>query len=415
MAGYVVNPLFVFMGVWVLTSVLYLGGIVAGVFPRSTPALAGAVILNVGAFALGYLSWDLFGRIDGGRLAAVRTPGKPLTEERLKWSLRIALVAGGVVFFLCALRLFIISSTYGIGLLHLISDPELWRRKLVAYVGGSVHETHITTIAISLCNSVFSIGFVLLGVLLYVYDNRSRYVYVVVFLLLCIAIGILNLNRKEVMVNVLFVVFSYLVMHSVRRTRTTAEVVRGLFAPIAFLFLLFVLIDLLLDKSQTYGDRSRLTGFLFSLYWSIASPVAAFGEFVQNFNGDYLLGESLFFPVHKWLHRFGLVSQSELRIFSEKVYIPYVANVYSYLRNIYEDFGMLGIAIVPYVLGWITSVLRPRATFCLAHLNLYLILLVLITFSFYNYILISNQFYLQALVGWLFFRFDLRALQVSRA
>ena len=41
------------------------------------------------------------------------------------------------------------------------------------------------------------------------------------------------------------------------------------------------------------------------------------------------------------------------------------------------------------------------------YLNLYLVLLVLVTFSFYNYYLFSNQIYLQILFGFVFFRYAL--------
>jgi hypothetical protein len=88
-----------------------------------------------------------------------------------------------------------------------------------------------------------------------------------------------------------------------------------------------------------------------------------------------------------------------------------MVNVYSYLRNIYEDFGILGIAVVPYLLGWISSALRVRASLLLPYLNIYLILLVMIVFSFYNYLLVTNQFYLQALFGLVFFRFRLQGLE----
>jgi len=389
---------------------MYLGGLVAGLFPRGTPTLAWAVLLNVGAFALGYLSWDTFRRLEAVHSRPLRVGGKPLTKQGLQWSLRITWAAGVVVFALCALRLVFISMRYEIDLLRLVSDPELWRRYLVMYVGQTVYETHATTIAISICNSLFSIGFVLLGISLYIGTRRNRYIYVLLFLTLSIIIGLVNLNRKEVMVNILFLVFSYLFVHSIARIRTRSEMIRSLVCPMAFLFLLFVLIELLLNKGGTFGPRNRVTGFLFSIYWSIASPLAALGEFIRDFKGDYLLGESLFFPIHKWLHRFGLVSQSELAVFSEKLYIPYVANVYSYLRNVYEDFGMLGVAIVPYLLGWGVSALRRTAQVCFAGFNLYLILLVLIFFSFYNYVFASNQFYLQAVFGWLFFRYDLRSL-----
>jgi len=79
--------------------------------------------------------------------------------------------------------------------------------------------------------------------------------------------------------------------------------------------------------------------------------------------------------------------------------------VYTYLRNFYEDFGVLGVAVGPYVLGWTSAAIREKARRHLQYLNLYLVLLLFILFSFYNYYLSSNQIYLQILFGFVLFRY----------
>jgi oligosaccharide repeat unit polymerase len=82
-----------------------------------------------------------------------------------------------------------------------------------------------------------------------------------------------------------------------------------------------------------------------------------------------------------------------------------MANVFTYLRNLYEDFGILGVAVIPYLLGWAISAVRERARRHFGFLNLYVVLFVFIFFSFYNYFLISNQVYLQVLFGFVLFRY----------
>jgi len=69
---------------------------------------------------------------------------------------------------------------------------------------------------------------------------------------------------------------------------------------------------------------------------------------------------------------------------------------------------MIGVVTAPYALGLATSALRARAAGYFPYLNLYLVLLMLILFSFYNFSLFSNQSYLQMLFGFLFFRYELR-------
>ena len=76
----------------------------------------------------------------------------------------------------------------------------------------------------------------------------------------------LSLGRKEVTINILFVVLSYLYMHYVYRVRTSREVLKHMVIPPAALVILFALIEVILQKGQTIakvgwrGSSSRCTG-----------------------------------------------------------------------------------------------------------------------------------------------------------
>jgi oligosaccharide repeat unit polymerase len=101
-----------------------------------------------------------------------------------------------------------------------------------------------------------------------------------------------------------------------------------------------------------------------------------------------------------------------MSVYGERVYLPYVANVYTYLRNLYADFGLLGVALAPYALGWLTAAVQHQARRYVHYLNLYIVLLMFILFSFYNFFLSSNQIYLQILFGFVFFRYDMPTARV---
>jgi oligosaccharide repeat unit polymerase len=410
MAEWAVNPLFWFLAVWSVATGLYVAGIAVGLFPDAASGLLWTILLNVVTFSLGYLTWNTLCRLEPENCAIASSCGVPLTARRLKTSLWVTMIFGLVAAAACAARVAVISDTSGVSLARIMSDPTLWRRMLTSYIDRGVYETRWITMAISLSSSIFSIGFVLSGILLYLGKSKTRYLLLVAFFLVSLTIGFLNLGRKEVTVNILFAALSYLFVHRVYHIRRTSKVIRDLLLPPVVLAVLFVLIELLLRKSQAYGRETRFAGFFFSLYWYVAAPLGALAEFMRNNTQDLLFGQSLFFPIYKWLGRLHLVPQTTVSILSEKVYIPYGANVYSYLRNIYEDFGLIGVAVVPYILGALMAGLRRRAEAFLPYMNLYLVLLVLIIFSFYNYLLIANQYYLQVLVVFLFFRFRLTDL-----
>ncbi len=405
MAEWAINPLSLFLTVWISATGLYLAGVATGLFPAGVSLTLEIVSLNVLTFSLGYLTWHSLCGVPPEEDSMRVSAGRPLTARRLRASLEVALLCGLVTLGLCVVRMVDVSGTYRVSFTQLVSDPSLCRRILTTYIDQTVYETKLTTMAISLSSSVFSVGFVLLGILLYFRRGRGRYLWALTFLLVSLGIGFLNLGRKEVTVNILFVILSYLFVHRVYRTHPLSKVLHDLVLPPVALAVLFLLIEVLLQKGQTYDLESPVAGFLFSLYWYIASPLAAFAEFLRGDTPGHLMGQSLFFPIYKWLYRLDLAPEGSVTVLAEKVYIPYAANVYSYLRNMYEDFGLIGVAVVPYVLGALAAALRRRAELSLPYLNLYLVLLVLIIFSFYNYLLMSSQYYLQVLLVFLFFRF----------
>jgi oligosaccharide repeat unit polymerase len=407
MTRYLTNPLLLFVAVWTTAGAAYLWGVTSGVFPHVEPIAAAAVLLNVSAFSLGYLTWTLLRRAMPPSTAAPLLSSQPLRIDKLARSLRFTLFMGLLALLLGLYRVAVIASHSGSTFFELITDPGLLRIQLVMYIDASLSRISIIPILISLTGSFFAIGFVLLGVYLYLERSLVKYAYLAGFLLVTLTIGLTNLSRYEVTVNILYLVLAYGLMCASSGSKSPRAAVVDLLLPLASVVLLFAAVDLLLGKSSAYGHADRLHGALFSFYWYLASPLAAFNEFVATFDGPHHLGQTMFHPFYKWLQRFALVPSADFSFYGDKTFLPFMTNVYTYLRNVYEDFGMLGVAIVPYVLGWATCFTRPKAYRHFHYLNLHVILLVLILFSFYNYALMSNQVYMQAAFAFLFFRFDL--------
>ncbi len=428
MTAYVVNPLFLFLGIWGAATFLYLGGAVAGAFPWPQPLTVAALLLNFGTFSLGYLTWSLFRdlppRLLGrSRCAVSAAPGPgpdgpPLTRDRLARALRIILLVGLAALALELYRLAALASHFHTTWSYLVTHPSVLRLRLVMFTSATVFQASPTVMLLSLTNSIFSIGFILLGLFLYLDRTWWKYFYLCAFLFISLVVGLLHLSRYEVTANILYLVLAYCFLHAQDSVKFQVSSFKSsyfkLLIPILAVVLLFVAIDLLLRKSAAYGQANRLQGFAFHLYWYIASPLAAFNDFLTTFNGVHEWGQNTFFPLYKWLCRLGLVQQAEVSVYGEKVYLPYVANVYTYLRNFYADYGLLGVALAPYALGWLTAAVQSQARRYVHYLNLYIVLLMFILFSFYNFFLSSNQIYLQILFGFIFFRYDMPTTRVSQ-
>jgi oligosaccharide repeat unit polymerase len=414
-----VNPLRLFLMVWAVATTLYLGGVRAGMFPSPDVRTLAAVLVNVVTFCLGYLTWTLFQGLGPLPHGPTTLSARPLTSRAMARVLRLTLAMGMAALALEMYRVVMIASRFDTTWMDLVTHPELFRTRIVAFIGESVYQTSGAVMLLSITSSLFSIGFVFLGILLHVDRTKKKYLYLSAFLAVSLVIGMIHLSRYEVTSNILYLVFAYCFVSCEDRSQDRLSHPNAsdpgprasnwrLIAPIAGIVLLFILIDIMLRKSDDYGLSSRLQGVLFHFYWYITGPLAAFNEFMTTFSGDHQWGQNMFLPLYKWLCRFHLAQEVEVGVYGEKVLVPYMSNVYTYLRNIYEDFGILGVAIVPYVLGWAAAAIRVRARRQFQFLNLYLVLLLLILFSFYNYFLSSNQIYLQILFGFLLFRYQLQ-------
>jgi oligosaccharide repeat unit polymerase len=171
---------------------------------------------------------------------------------------------------------------------------------------------------------------------------------------------------------------------------------------------IFTAVELLLRKRGTYGCTTTVGGIAYSFYWYLASPTAALNEFLADFQSSFDLGQNTFLPFWKWLSRFGVLPEPWVSAYGEYVFIPYPANVYTYLRPFYEDFGIWGVAVLPYLLGGLLAALREPAGRQIPCLYLYVTLLVPILLSFFSYPIVSSQFYMQIVFAFLLFRYDLR-------
>ncbi len=402
-----VNPLFVFVAAWAVAGTLYAAGVLAGMFPSPHALTVGAMLLNVVAFPLGYLTWTVFQRLGPPGADLPRACARPVGPKRIQRALTFTLLMGVIALVLMLYRATLIAAYLHTGLLDLMRQPALLRFGLVLFLEQAVTQTSLLIKLIALTSGLFAIGFVLLGVYLHLDGTARKYVYLSGFLLVALATSLTNLSRYDMTVYVLYLILAYGATSTLARPERRRRVAWHLLPPALTVVVIFVVVELLLRKSTAYGQTQRVRDVLFSFYWYLASPLAAFNEFLAGFAGGYGWGQNTFFPFFKWLYRFGLIAEPHLSVFTEWVFVPYGTNVYTYLRNFYADFGLFGVALIPYALGGLTAALQDRAGRYFPFLVLYVFLLVPLAFSFYNYPLLSTQFYLQILFGFLFFRYEL--------
>ncbi len=406
--GLATNPLFVFLAVWGAVSALYAAGVSIELFPFPQPTTIRVLLLNGIVFPLGYLTWTLFKgltRQDEDRPAFLSWPA---TSGKIQWALMITFLAGVAAAGLMLYRASLIADQYRMTVADLFAQPVLLRFGLVLFVEESVSHSSLIVQMIAVTSALFAVGFVLLGAFLYIDRTARKYAYLCAFLVMGLAICLMNLSRYDMTVYVLYVIFSYGVVCLSAGEKRFGRAVKDLVLPVLTVVAIFTAVELLLRKRGTYGCTTTAGGILYSFYWYLASPTAALNEFLTDFPGSFDLGQNTFLPFWKWLSRFGLLPAPWVSAYGEYVFVPYPANVYTYLRPFYEDFGIWGVAVLPYLLGGLLAALRGPAGRHVSYLYLYVTLLVPILLSFFSYPILSSQFYMQIGFAFLLFRYDLR-------
>lgn len=88
------------------------------------------------------------------------------------------------------------------------------------------------------------------------------------------------------------------------------------------------------------------------------APFVAFSEHLGSSQGHLAYGSNLLTPIAKLLDRTGIIPAAfDLNglLIREGSYVPFWFNTYTYLRDWYDDFGLLGMVIGPYFLGLVSE------------------------------------------------------------
>ncbi len=98
----------------------------------------------------------------------------------------------------------------------------------------------------------------------------------------------------------------------------------------------------------TSGSLAKLEGGAFispSIYFYAASQVGVLNQFLEADKERWSFGSNTFFTIYSALAKFDLVDKP--RIYQQGYFIPNWSNTGTYLREVYSDFGFVGIFLVP--------------------------------------------------------------------
>ncbi len=121
-----------------------------------------------------------------------------------------------------------------------------------------------------------------------------------------------------------------------------------------------------------------------SIYLYLSSNIGVLNKFLLENNEEASFGENTFTPIYNFLSKFDLAKNVS---FNERGYfIPMWTNSATYLRELYADYGTVGIFLVPYLLGLLTTFcwIKFYYEFNLKYFSLLVYLFSLISLSWFS-------------------------------
>lgn len=106
-------------------------------------------------------------------------------------------------------------------------------------------------------------------------------------------------------------------------------------------------------STSTLNELERTYFISPSLYFYFSSNIGVLNKYFELGGEDKLIGENTFQPVYNLLSKINIVPHSGF--YPKGYFVPIWSNSATYLRDLHEDFGYLGILIFPYLLGLFVS------------------------------------------------------------
>jgi len=235
-----------------------------------------------------------------------------------------------------------------------LMDPinyQLLRRQILAQrLGGRLIQYLFLCCEIALIFSVF-----------YAVYFKRYYLRIFLFFLSTLAYSFLSTARSEVFAYIFDFFATYIFIKYYLKNQPIKTYIFILF-PLLLIFTFGGMGALLLKSFRftRYIDTTNIfESQLYMFYYYLTNPFGALNRLLMGDIEILELGKNVFAPVLRLLeHIYPDIEVPTSR--QEFTNIPYRTNVYTYIRVIYKDFGIIGVSIIPFFIGFIISSLWGR-------------------------------------------------------
>lgn len=157
-----------------------------------------------------------------------------------------------------------------------------------------------------------------------------------------------------------YIFFNYFLKNSTTRKVSRWNIIFSFIVILALMISAASIVKLFRNPVENYAATNRtlaqFEGNAFispHIYFYAASQIGVLNRFLEEDSEDMPIGSSTFTSVYNVLSSLGLTEKLELK---QKGYlIPQWSNTATYLRDFYNDYGIAGILLGPYLLGLLTT------------------------------------------------------------
>lgn len=284
------------------------------------------------------------------------------------------------------------------GIVNYFANPIMSRRLIVE--GTKLKGWNLPQAIASYGVSLVVIGN-MIGGILFTSEKKLHKIYSFFPLLLGVAFSIVNFSRYALITVTLHWAFAIFFTTYFLNGKSKKKNLQQLFIMILVLILLFLAVSYVLVNLRQFTDsESQIEKkYIQQIQYYISGNVVGFDQYLKQ-DLPYLWGKGLSRTILKWFSRIGLVDKSsvlETKYNFVKISPVLVGNVYSYIRPLYEDFGVYGLLIFSLLFGGISAAVTNALLTGFNLIRLYLVVAItfamFMSFFSFHFIYISKILY----------------------
>ena len=373
------------------------------------------LLVSIILIVSGYFFYRLF-FIESGSILYKQDISNPSFYIRYSLLSKIILVLSGVIISSLITYLIIISKTRG-GITEYFANPIIGRQIVVETntLRGWKLPLAVSSYGISLISLTCIIAGVLFSADKIVYKFVSLFPIIIAF-----SYSIITFSRYNFFSLCLYWLFSVFFISYYLNNKKRVRVLRQLIISGAVILIIILITSYLIVSLRFFTLPKKIsTIFIEQINYYIIGNIIALNKYLSN-DISLTWGGSLLRTIFKWLARLGLYESTQVipqNYEFVKINNTMVSNTYSYVRTLYEDFGIIGLLNLSFFWGissgFITQLFLNKFQFKILFFVVLMTTSFLMSFYGFYFILISKILY-EFFMFYLFDKIFLNKLIISR-